>query len=159
MKVVLVDLTMSSLYSCSLSALLYLHFRLFILSQMYEWIYEFINSLTESFPMLLFDFSLFIFHANRCLLYSKNVSSVLQYFHLSDLAFLILITLSHSLFHHTHSACFSLFPIFPCPPFPRLFLFFLLGVVSSNCPLIICIKFSNLSFTSLSVPSVLFCFS
>jgi hypothetical protein len=97
----------------------------------------------------LISLSLF-FALIAVLLYSKKVFSLLQYFRLSNLAFLILITLSHSLFHHTHSGCFSSFPIFPCPPFPRLFFFFFC-VDSSNFPLIIWIKFSYLSFTFLSL--------
>jgi hypothetical protein len=69
-----------------------------------------VSSLQRSFSNSHVNFSqsissLFITH-----LYSKNVSSVLQYFHLRNLVSLILLTLSHSLFHHMFTVyLFSLF--------------------------------------------------
>jgi hypothetical protein len=78
---------------------------------------------------------------------------------LDKLAFLILITLSHSLFHHTNTGYLYILPIVPRPPFPGLFLFILLGMVSSNFSLINWIRFLYLSFTPLSLFHPLFAFS
>jgi hypothetical protein len=100
--------------------------------------------------MLLFDFSQSIFCDNRCpFIFQKYLFSFTAFpfkqFGFSDSNYLIAFSVP------PHSGCFPLFVMFPCPPFPKLFLFFLLGVVASNFPLIICIKFAYLSFTSLSL--------
>jgi hypothetical protein len=92
----ILDITISSLHSCSLSTLFYLHFNLFILPQMYD---GFVNLSIPSQKVLQFSClsSLPIFALIAALSYSKNVSLILQYFHLNNLTFLILITLPHSL--------------------------------------------------------------
>jgi hypothetical protein len=80
-KVVLADLTSSSLYTCSLSVLLYLYFSVFIASLMYD---RFINlsiSRQKVFQCFcLISLSLF-FALIAALFYSKNIFSVLQYFY------------------------------------------------------------------------------
>jgi hypothetical protein len=89
LKSILTDITKSSLYSCSLSILLYVNFNLFILSKMYD---GFVNLSISSQKVLQYSCLISLslrFALIVALLYSKNVSSALQYFHLSNLAFLI----------------------------------------------------------------------
>jgi hypothetical protein len=111
----LADLT-SSLYSCSLSVLLYLHFSFFILSQMYD---GFVNLFIPSQKVFQFSclISLFIFYANRhpsvfqkCL-FSFTVVPFKQ-FSVSDSNYLIAFSISpYTLWLFSSISSFSLYSI------------------------------------------------
>lgn len=100
--------TCSCLYSLTFSVFENLYLNFFIVSQMHDGLVNLESSQKScwTFFFLSLDFVL-----TAPLLCSRNASPVCRYFHSSRHAFIPLISLSHSSFHHIHLEPY-VFPLF-----------------------------------------------